>query len=117
MRSSRLGPYARDVLDLDAKHQLEHLHETSIQNIAFFTLALGGEVGELQNLVKKLWREGPSQELYEAILEESVDVLIYFVELVNILPGDFDQAWDAKHEVLKKRFQEKFPNGYKLQEL
>lgn len=104
--------YMKDVMDLDHKYQLEHLHELNMQNLSFFTLALGGEVGELLNVVKKMWRDGETPELWKSLEEEIVDIVVYLMEIINLVQMDFDRAWDAKLKILYDRFEKK--KSYRL---
>lgn len=114
LNQSCLAPYTRDVLELDAKFGLNHLHRSESNNLAFFALALAGEVGELVNVVKKILRDGESPELWKQFDEEAVDVLIYFIELLNVAKTDFDAAWDSKHRILHDRFSKKDVSTYDL---
>ncbi len=107
---SGLRKYAKDVLELDLVFGLEHLHKRDIANLGFFSLALAGEVGEFCNIVKKIWRDGESGELWAKLDEEAVDVLIYLVEILNLSGTDFDKVWEEKHRVLYKRFHDRM-NG------
>lgn len=49
----------------------------------FLTLALGGETGELQNVVKKMWRDGHSPELREKAIKEIADCDIYLQHIAD----------------------------------
>jgi len=105
--NSKLRPYVQDVIKLDETFNLTHLHERTVQNMGFFALALAGEIGELCNIVKKIWRDGESEELWQQFDEEAVDVMIYFIELLNCAKCRFDEAWKKKHKVLYKRMKDK----------
>ncbi len=95
--------YKMDVSDLDATMKIIHTQFPDTNNLMFMTLCMSGEAGELANIVKKIVRNGESEELWKKFEEEMVDVLIYFVKLLNIVPFDFDKAWDAKQRVLYGR--------------
>lgn len=47
----------------------------------FLALALCGEAGELANMIKKRWRDGPGAVSVDAIREEIADIRVY-LELV-----------------------------------
>ncbi len=116
MSNSQFGgmyKYMQDVLALDDKFGLNHLHEPKISNLGFFALALGGESGELQNIVKKIWRDGETPELWERLAEEAVDILIYLLEIINVAKVDFDRAWTEKHRELYGRFADR-AEAYRL---
>lgn len=106
----RLAPYMEDCAELDEKFNFTSLYEPRMANVAFLTLALAGEVGELVNIVKKIWRDGEDSELWQKFDEEMVDILIYFVELLNVTRSPFDEAWKKKHEILNNRL--KAQEGY-----
>lgn len=114
LTDTRLSPYMEDCDALDRKFNLTHLHEPKMVHVAFFTLALAGEVGELTNIVKKIWRDGESPELWQKFDEEMVDILIYFVELLNVTRCSFDEAWRKKREILSRRM--KAQTGYQVKD-
>lgn len=98
-----LDKYKKDVRVLDCHMDIEHTIESTTDNLMFMTLALLGEAGELANVVKKIVRNGETEELWKQFDEELADVLIYFVKLLSIAKVDFDKAWDQKHNVLYYR--------------
>lgn len=104
-----LKKYLNDVDQLDKTYGLEHLRELNTQNLGFMGLALSGEVGELANVIKKIWRgsveEDKMVELFDALDEEAVDVLIYLCEIILTAVPDFDKVWKEKHVVLHERFR------------
>lgn len=109
-----LEDLARDCIELDTKCNFSHLHEPQMSNVAFFTLALAGEVGELVNIVKKIWRDGESPELWQKFDEEVVDVIIYLIELLGVTRSPLAKAWSEKQEVLNKRWEKR--TGYNLED-
>lgn len=74
----------------------------------YLALALGGEVGEMQNLVKKEWRgdlkKAQKQEIHHKIAMELADIRIYLEHLANAYGVDLDEACEAKTEELKQRW-------------
>jgi NTP pyrophosphatase (non-canonical NTP hydrolase) len=75
------------------------------QNVAFMTLALCGEAGELANLIKKVERGSSTvEESIEAVHSEIVDVLIYVANLANATGLDLEQAYIDKRSFNEQRF-------------
>ena len=78
--------------------------------LQYLALALGGEAGELQNLVKKIVRrklhtEGHSQDGMEAELpHEMVDILYYLFRMADLMQIDLEKAFDEKMEINKARY-------------
>jgi len=72
---------------------------------AYLGLALSGEVGELNNLIKKELREshGFGENKTEEISTEIPDILFYLVAIANERNLDFAKMWHAKmnHNELK----------------
>jgi len=78
------------------------------QSLAFMALALGGEVGEVQNIIKKIERGTTEFSAVRADLEEEiVDVLIYLCNLMG-LPDfhgtDWMKVWYEKRNHNAHRF-------------
>lgn len=115
LEGTGLERYAEDCIDLDKEFNLTHLHEPTMMNIGFLALALAGEVGELVNIVKKIWRDGESPKLWKKFDEEAVDVLIYFVELLNAARCPIDKAWEEKRKILYRRMHKQY--GYELDDV
>lgn len=113
--SEALSKYVQDVAEFDEHFDLEGTTEANVGNLAFVSLALNGEVGELCNVVKKIWRDGETPELREDLEEEVVDTLIYLTKLVKIIDMDLDKVWDEKHAELYRRWEnnpDKYRHGY-----
>lgn len=67
----------------------------------FLALALGGEVGELQNLIKKEWRGSrgrTDRKFMREVAEEMADVRIYLELLANCFGVDLDAECNKKIE-------------------
>jgi len=80
------------------------------QSVAFMTLAMMGEAGEVANIVKKIER-GSSRlndpAVKEHLTEEIVDVLIYLCNMIGLpefADVDWGQVWDAKRRFNEDRF-------------
>src|SRR5208283_4075235 len=78
--------------------------------LQYLALALGGEAGELQNLIKKIVRrkhhtEGHSEDGMENDLpHEMVDVMYYLFRIAALLDIDLDKAFVEKMEINKARY-------------
>lgn len=74
----------------------------------YLALALGGEVGEMQNLVKKEWRgdvkKKQKKELHHKIAMELADIRIYLEHLANAYGVNLDDACEEKTEELRARW-------------
>lgn len=74
--------------------------EAVIRQLEYSALALGGEVGELANAVKKarraLWQgESPDEALAQA-QHEAADVLAYLLKLTSLFQRDLDRLYLEK---------------------
>lgn len=82
-------------------------------NIAFTTLALAGEVGELANIVKKVERGTHSwadaKVRHEAIMEMT-DVLIYLADLAGTMRVNLAVTYAIKRAENERRFGGKQPD-------
>ncbi len=77
------------------------------RNMSHTALGLGGEVGELQNMVKKYERGTITlAELRKLAPEEIVDSLVYLLKLAWQLEMDVEREYDKKREFNKARFEE-----------
>ena len=83
---------------------------------AYYALALGGEVGELQNLLKKVWREElderlphVSEEQKTELRHELADVLVYLLCLANALDIDLEVAFAS---VYNNKILPRLQKGY-----
>jgi NTP pyrophosphatase (non-canonical NTP hydrolase) len=77
-------------------------------NVPFLALALGGEVGEVQNIVKKVMRGSTTiDEVKEHLAVEIVDVLIYLVNLMGceeFKDVNWMDVWYEKRAFNEERF-------------
>lgn len=112
IKAEGLEKYAKDVFSHDRCFGLTKIWEPRVEHLSYLSLALSGEVGEFCNVVKKILRDGEKPELWQAFDEELVDILIYYIEILNCADVDFDAVWKEKHEVLFERYRKRF-NGEK----
>jgi NTP pyrophosphatase (non-canonical NTP hydrolase) len=76
------------------------------QDLAFLTLCLAGEVGELANIIKKIERGTHNQaEMYPKSVEETTDIFIYLMNIVGLLGFDVVDYYNQKREINRQRFQ------------
>jgi len=78
------GLYVRD-----NRHSLIHQDSWTAPALELLSVsnALGGEVGELQNIVKKIIRDGvlcKDHQLHDAFVLEAGDVLHYLLSLIQL---------------------------------
>lgn len=79
--------------------------------LAFQALALGGEAGEFQNIVKKIVRGTMTlEEARSALAEEAVDVLIYLCNIFAALEVDPVKIYAIK----RRRNEQRFGNGHRV---
>lgn len=79
--------------------------ETAQFGILYHSNGLGGEAGELQNIVKKIIRDGDTPERRHALLLEAGDVLFYMRQLLEELGftmADAAQSQLAKLELMRE---------------
>lgn len=77
--------------------------------VHFLALALGGECGELQNVIKKCWRgDSGFAAKREEIASEIADIRIYMEHLADALGIDVDEACRKKIAELQKRWPDAF---------
>lgn len=93
------------------RYNREAKHDPADIEAIYVALALGGEVGELQNLIKKIFRRkystlGHSREGMEKELHgEMADVLYHILRLSALLDIDLEKAFIEKMEENEKRYQ------------
>lgn len=79
----------------------------SFENMKFYTLELAGEVGEMANIIKKMWRSGETEELWERLEEEAADVLISYLLFLNSSGIKIEDAFAAKIAKLREKFADR----------
>lgn len=78
--------------------------------LQYLALALGGEAGELQNIIKKIVRRKhhttghSNDELEKEVPHEMVDVMYYLFRMAALLEIDLDKAFVEKMEINKARY-------------
>lgn len=79
----------------------------SMLNLSYIGLGLG-EVGEIQNKLKKIIRDKGGiidEETRKDLLKEAGDVLYYLAQFVEFLDGDFEQVAKDNLEKLFSRLE------------
>jgi hypothetical protein len=87
---------------VDSEHWFPALHDGDTAGVPLFmhyTLGLAGEAGEVANVVKKLNRDGPTDDRMADLGAELADVLIYLLLLAGEVGIDLAGAYEAKRAV------------------
>ena len=69
-----------------------HAETGNIEELMYLALGLTGEAGEVSNKVKKLFRDGESQELRTELAKELGDVMWYMARLSSVLKVDLTET-------------------------
>jgi len=70
----------------------------------YLALSLAGEVGELCNIIKKMWRDGPQHDQQvEEVHKELADARSFLELLAMAFNCDLDQAVVRKYEEVRMR--------------
>lgn len=88
---------------LRSRPMIPHVTDPVSLELLAVSNALGGEVGELQNIVKKLLRDGESLDLAHKFLLEAGDVLHYLTRLINARGYSVKEVQDANIDKLETR--------------
>lgn len=104
-KASLIRGAVADVLDHDCMFDMHA--DKSMVGLMYMTNCLCGEVGEVANVVKKLYRDGTTEARIAHLHEELVDVMIYLAEMIYVTDMNFDEAWHKKHEELRQRWTAK----------
>jgi NTP pyrophosphatase (non-canonical NTP hydrolase) len=76
----------------------------------FLGLAISGELGELNNLIKKEWRDGEDLERQGEIRKEIADVYIYLLHLARSYGGTPEEFAIEKTKELVIRWPQAYDN-------
>lgn len=79
-------------------------HRPGLESTVFSALAMVGEAGEVANLVKKVWRDGPSDEIKQTLGIEILDTLYYLIRLTEAAGLDMEKAFQLFREKVEGRF-------------
>lgn len=102
----------RDIQKLDARFDLTRTNKLTRGNLAFLTMAAGGECGELENVAKKICRSGEKPELWAHFSEEMVDTIFYLLKIIMVTEMDFEAAWEKKIAELYQRYIDNPPKDW-----
>lgn len=69
-----------------------HAETGNVEELMYLALGLTGEAGEVSNKVKKLFRDGESQELRTELAKELGDVMWYMARLSSVLKVDLTET-------------------------
>ncbi len=83
---------------------------TMLQNLQHAAIATSGEVGEFNNVVKKIMRESGhdgnvNPQLWENLKEEAADIFIYLVKIGIMLGMDLEGEYFKKMKFNEQRFK------------
>lgn len=87
----------------------------NLNDLAFDTIAISGEMGEFANLVKKKLRlksgrvrnDELGKNFNKELSEELIDILIYLLKLSIVLNTDLEKEYFKKLKKVKSRFSKK----------
>ena len=80
-------------------------------DLKVFALGLGGESGEVLDIIKKVFRDQkPIEEVKDHLKEELGDVLWYIANLCNVLGFDLENVAIENKLKLNKRYGGKIKN-------
>lgn len=71
-------------------------HREYDEQLLFWATGAGGEVGEVLNVVKKMVRDGDSESLDDALVEECGDVLFYLQQILQMRGKTLTDAANAE---------------------
>lgn len=116
------APLEERIRELDARgthawvDDARHIHKTVAkawpvygpEDSRFLALAMAGEVGELLNIIKKVWRGDKQLDAttLAAIREELADIKIYHLLLSDCFESDSDAECEKKIPELYRRWPE-----------
>jgi len=81
--------------------------DKEVLNLLWASNSLGGEIGEFQNLVKKIFRDhkGNAMVLRKEMIDELGDVFWYWLFILEILGIEPEKVLDFNMDKLHKRYQ------------
>lgn len=75
----------------------------NLAELMYLALGLGGETGELENKIKKLYRDGDSFEKRYELMKEIGDIFWYLCRLCDVLGVDVELLWAQNVDKLRSR--------------
>jgi len=83
------------------------------RDLNYLAICLGGEVGEFQNVLKKVIRGSipNDEEAFSSMANELVDALIYLCVIVGNMQFDLEEVYNAKRKFNDARFAGKGKSG------
>ena len=113
-------PISEELATTDSRDLLYHLAQQCVEDserwfgdsgkvndIAHHGLGLGGETGEVLEIIKKIDRGSKSlgdPAVREHLAEELADVLIYLLNIAGILQVDLYHVYNTKRDYNEQRF-------------
>ena len=76
----------------------------SMEELMFLGLGTAGEAGEIANVIKKMRRDGKSEDLFTKLKKEMADVYIYLSHMAESLGTTEDECVELKLTELKERW-------------
>jgi NTP pyrophosphatase (non-canonical NTP hydrolase) len=84
------------------------IERSSLTEAVFLGLAQAGESGELANIIKKMWRDGQTEELHKKMRGEIADVIIYLDHLLEAFNLTAGEVIVEKMNILVERWPQYF---------
>ena len=77
----------------------------SVGELMYLALGLAGEAAEVANKVKKLYRDGDSEDLRAGTRDEIGDVMWYLARIASALDADLEDLMTKNHDKLMSRLE------------
>lgn len=90
-------------LDLEAGYERTMSIAPNMQDMAYLSMCIAGEAGEIANSCKKLIRDGHTDKEMTNLEDELVDVMIYIAKLADNASIDLNKVWKRKFDELYTR--------------
>ena len=94
-------------------HEHPEKYDSKDVEVLYVAACLGGEVGELQNVLKKLFREkyynrghAFKGDVKEFAGTEVADIMFYLARVAKLLDIDMEKEFAKKMEINRKRYTE-----------